>query len=111
LIKQRRHGRTHLVSTNPRRPRYHACGRHAIGGDSSFRVPADETLTDVIAEYVAAQGRSNQLAARFNLDHIAQHHIVGPVSLRFIYLGMIAETARHAGHADILAEEIQARQQ
>jgi hypothetical protein len=30
------------------------------------------------------------------------------VSLRFIYLGMIAEVARHAGHADILAEQIHA---
>jgi uncharacterized protein DUF664 len=78
--------------------------------DCSVRVSADETITDVIAEYVAAQGRSNHPAVRFNLDHIAQHHIVGPVSLRFIYLGMIAETARHAGHADILAEQIQARQ-
>jgi hypothetical protein len=31
------------------------------------------------------------------------------VSLRFIYLGMTAEVARHAGHADILAEQILAR--
>jgi hypothetical protein len=30
------------------------------------------------------------------------------VSLRFIYLGMIGEVARHAGHADILAEQIRA---
>jgi len=30
------------------------------------------------------------------------------VSLRFIYLGMIAEVARHTGHADILAEQLQA---
>jgi hypothetical protein len=28
------------------------------------------------------------------------------VSLRFIYLGLIAEIARHAGHADILVEQI-----
>jgi len=30
------------------------------------------------------------------------------VRLRFIYLGMIAEVAGHAGHADILAEQVQA---
>jgi hypothetical protein len=41
-----------------------------------------------------------------NLDDTAQHSIVGAVSLRFIYLGLIAEIARHAGHADILVEQI-----
>jgi hypothetical protein len=64
----------------------------------------------VITEYAAACRRSNELAAAFALDHIVEHHIVGAVNLRFIYLGMIAETARHAGHADILAEQIQATQ-
>jgi hypothetical protein len=28
--------------------------------------------------------------------------------LRFNYLGIIAEVARHTGHADIIAEQIQA---
>jgi hypothetical protein len=42
------------------------------------------------------------------LDDTVEHHHVGTVSLRFIYLCMIAEVSRHAGHADILAEQIQA---
>ena len=46
----------------------------------------------------------------FALDDIVEYHIVGPVSLRFIYLGMIAETARHAGLAEIIAEQIQTKQ-
>ena len=84
------------------------CDGHAVGGDSSFHVTAGETLADVIAEYAAACHRSNKLAADFELDDLVEHHIVGTVSLRFIYLGMIAEIARHAGHADILSEQIQA---
>jgi hypothetical protein len=68
----------------------------------------DETLADVITEYVAACQRSNEPAANYNLGDTVEHHLVGAVSLRFIYLGMIAEVARHAGHADILAEQIQA---
>jgi Protein of unknown function (DUF664) len=84
------------------------CDGHATGGDGSFQVADDETLADVIAEYVAACRRSNELAADFQLDATAEHHLVGTVSLRFIYLGMIAEVARHTGHADILAEQIQA---
>jgi hypothetical protein len=85
-----------------------ACDGHAIGGDGSFHVADGETLADVITEYRAACRRSNELAAEFELDDVVEHHHVGPVSLRFIYLGMIAEVARHAGHADILAEQIQA---
>lgn len=60
----------------------------------------------MITEYVAACQRSAELAANRNLDDTVTHHHVGTVSLRFIYLGMIAEVSRHAGHADILVEQI-----
>lgn len=86
-----------------------ACDGHAVGGDGSFHVTDDETLADVLTEYWAACRRSTELSARYQLDHVVDHHVVGAVSLRFIYLGMIAEVARHAGHADILAEQILAR--
>jgi hypothetical protein len=84
------------------------CDGHATGGDGSFAVADKETLVDVISEYAAACQRSRAIAAQYPLDHVAAHHIIGAVSLRFIYTGMIAETARHAGHADILAEQIKA---
>jgi hypothetical protein len=80
------------------------CDGHAVGGDGSYHVPEDETLAKVITEYGAACRRSTEIAARFHLDDVVEHHVVGTVSLRFIYLGMIAEVARHAGHADILTE-------
>jgi Protein of unknown function (DUF664) len=84
------------------------CDGHAIGGHGGFHVADGETLADGITEYVAACQRSNGLAAHHNLDDTIEHHLVGTVSLRFIYLGMLAEVTRHAGHADILAEQIQA---
>jgi Protein of unknown function (DUF664) len=84
------------------------CDGHATGGDGSFQVADDETLADVIDEYVSACRRSTELAAGCALDDVVDHHVVGRVSLRFIYVGMIAEVARHAGHADILAEQIEA---
>jgi Protein of unknown function (DUF664) len=87
-----------------------ACDGHAVGGDSSFHVSDDVTVAEVSTEYAAACRRSDELTAGFALDAIVEHHIVGPVNLRFIYVSMIAETARHAGHADILAEQIQAKQ-
>jgi hypothetical protein len=84
------------------------CSGQAIGGDGSFCVADDETLADVITEYFAAVRWSREIASEYELDNVAEHHIVGAVSLRFIYIGMIAEVARHAGHADILAEQIRA---
>jgi hypothetical protein len=84
------------------------CDGHATGGDGSFHVADGETLAEVTTEYAAACQRSNQLAADYDLDDTVEHHRVGTVSLRFIYLGMIAEVARHAGHADILVEQIMA---
>jgi hypothetical protein len=89
------------------RPLEHCTG-HAVGGDGSFYVPASETLPQVIAEYAAACATSDEIAANYTLDDTANHSLVGPVNLRFIYLGMIGEVARHAGHADILAEQIRA---
>jgi hypothetical protein len=84
------------------------CDGHAIGGDSSFFVAGEETLADVIAEYAATCEKSREIAADHSLDDTAEHHLVGRVNLRFIYLGMIGDIARHAGHADILVEQIRA---
>lgn len=85
------------------------CDGHSVGGDGSFHVDEDETLANVLTEYAAARHRSNALATLHNLDDTVEHHRVGTVSLRFIYLLMIAEVARHAGHADILVEQIRAK--
>lgn len=82
------------------------CTGHAVGGDASFVVGDHETLADVVAEYRAACATSDDIAAHYALDDTARHSLVGAVSLRFIYLGLIAEIARHAGHADILVEQI-----
>ncbi len=85
------------------------CDGHSTGGDSSFYVTADETLADVIADYAAACEKSREIAAHHSLDDTAEHHLVGTVNLRFIYLVMIGDIARHAGHADILVEQIRAK--
>ncbi|MGD1256343.1 DinB family protein [Mycobacterium seoulense] len=84
------------------------CTGEAVGGDSSFHVADHETLAQVVAEYNAACSTSDDIAAQHSLDDTAHHSLVGTVSLRFIYLGMIAEVARYAGHADILVEQIRA---
>lgn len=65
--------------------------------------PAD-TVESLIAGYQAQCARSRATASRFSLDDTAWHARRGELTLRWIYVHMIDETARHAGHADILRE-------
>ncbi|MGH2819747.1 MAG: DinB family protein [Actinomycetota bacterium] len=74
--------------------------------DGDFRVEPDETGKSLIAEYDAQCALSREVAARFQLTDVVPHPHLGEVSLRWIYVHMIEETARHAGHADILREQI-----
>jgi hypothetical protein len=82
------------------------CDGGTTPGDASFVVDDSETLADVIAEFERASERSRVIAADFDLDDIRTHPRVGDVSLRFIHLLAIEDFARHAGHGDILREQI-----
>ncbi len=87
------------------RPREQITG-NARGDAGSWEASPGETVADVIAQYAAACAESRQIAARFGLDDTVPHDQLGQVSLRWIYVHMIREHARHAGHADILREQI-----
>lgn len=80
----------------------------AMVGEDSFLVRDDETVADVIAEFERAGARARAIAADVDLDATRQHPDFGAVSLRWIYLLMIQEFARHAGHGDILREQTDA---
>jgi uncharacterized damage-inducible protein DinB len=75
----------------------------SAGGD--WNVGTDETIEGLLADYEQACEQSRETAARFILDDQMPHPRLGQVSLRWIYIHMIEETARHAGHADILREQ------
>jgi hypothetical protein len=74
--------------------------------DGDFTVASNETTESLIADYDAQCAISRQTAAEFQLDDVVPHPHLREVSLRWIYVHMIEETARHAGHADILREQI-----
>ncbi|HEY2668942.1 MAG TPA: DinB family protein [Rugosimonospora sp.] len=79
-----------------------------IGGvpqDDGWTVGAQETVADLVAEYERACTQSRQVASGFALEDSVPHPRLGRVSLRWIYVHMIEETARHAGHADVLREQ------
>lgn len=78
--------------------------------DGDFLLAPTDTVAGLLAGYDEQCARSRETAARFALDHVVPHPRLGQVSLRWIYVHMIDETARHAGHADILREQIDGSQ-
>ncbi len=73
---------------------------------ASDLVPSDDARS-VVAGYRAAIASSNEVVAACNdLDRRSARIATAPeaMSLRWVLTHMIEETARHAGHADILRE-------
>jgi len=54
----------------------------------------------------APHRRRAALVAELDLDDTYLHEMFGPMSLRWGYLHLIQEYARHNGHADVLRERI-----
>jgi uncharacterized damage-inducible protein DinB len=79
-------------------------GPNVGGGEESWDLAENETVSSLIEEYEQTCEQSRRTAARFALDDAVPELDLGQVSLRWIYVHMIEETARHAGHADILRE-------
>jgi hypothetical protein len=76
--------------------------------EESFVLSPADTVLSVRETYLAACEGSRAIAAEADLDdEYPWHH--GPVSLRFVYVHMIQELARHAGQGDILVEQLTAR--
>lgn len=75
--------------------------------DESFLLEPEDTVESVRAAFLAACEHSREVAAAHDLDEQFPWR-QGPVSLRFIYGHVIAELARHAGHGDILVEQLKA---
>ena len=72
--------------------------------DIDFRVSTTDTIESVSALYREEIARSREIVAGASLDDLSKEQNRGPRTLRWIMVHMIEETARHAGHADILRE-------
>ena len=73
--------------------------------DDDFVNLASHSLDAVVALYDAATVASTRAASGHALGDVAVRGRHGePVDLRWIYLHMIEEYARHCGHADIVRE-------
>lgn len=74
--------------------------------DRDFLVQPEDPVESLVTEYERQCQRSREIAGRFALDDVVAHPVRGSLSVRWIYVHMIEETARHAGHADIIREQI-----
>ena len=74
-------------------------------GDSDEIAGADASAD--YAAYLAECERSQQSVADLPLDHTFLHpRDKTPMSLRWVFVHMIEEYARHNGHADLIRERI-----
>jgi hypothetical protein len=74
-----------------------------------FRDLESASVEDVLELYLASIATSRSLVEGHALEEMAQKAPRGiEVDLRWIYLHMIEEYARHCGHADIIRELIDA---
>lgn len=72
--------------------------------DTSWDVDDNEQLQALVQAYEDECARSRAVVAAHELDEVVAHPQLGEVSVRWVLVHMIEETARHAGHADILRE-------
>jgi hypothetical protein len=80
---------------------------------NSFRMLEGETLAGILAAYEACAKRTDDLVR--SLPSLDQSHPLPPApwfdqgatwSARRVFVHIVAETAQHAGHADILRETL-----
>ena len=71
-----------------------------------MRVAPDETTADVVAYYERARAAADEAVDEIDLDVLGTHWSGAPISMRWVLIHMVEETARHVGHMDILRELI-----
>jgi hypothetical protein len=88
---------------------FHLTGRPTRAKwDFRMEVPADVAAADVINDYRAAAAASDQAIRTAGDPAAPLAELVNgqPLTVRWVLAHMTTETARHAGHADILREQI-----
>jgi hypothetical protein len=76
----------------------------ALGDMGDMYAKPDESADGIIANYRAATAAADRSVDELELDAPGRHHLGITVSLRWMLLTVLLDTARHAGHADIVRE-------
>ena len=76
-----------------------------VDHDFEFRLTDEDTVAAVLDRYTEECARSRSVVEAMSLDDVARRR-KRDMSVRWVLTHMIEETARHAGHLDLLRESI-----
>ena len=74
--------------------------------DADLRIEPGETTEDVLAFYGRARAAADQAIDELDIEDTGTAWFGEAVTMRWVLIYMVEETARHAGHVDILRELI-----
>lgn len=74
--------------------------------DGDLRVEPHETTADIVAFYGRARAAADRVIEDLDVDDVGTSWSGKTVSMRWVLIHMIEETARHTGHMDIVRELI-----
>ena len=74
--------------------------------EATFMVGDHDTVNDWVEKYRQQVEQSRAVAASMDLDSTCARTELIDCNLRYVLFHMLEETARHAGHADIIRETI-----
>jgi uncharacterized damage-inducible protein DinB len=74
--------------------------------NADLRARPDETTEDILAFYGRARVAADQVIDELDVEATGTAWFGETVSLRWVLIHMVEETARHAGHVDIVRELI-----
>jgi len=74
--------------------------------NADLRVGQQESTTDILAFYARARAAADLVIDELALDDLGTSWSGDTVTLRWVLIHMVEETARHAGHMDIVRELI-----
>lgn len=74
--------------------------------DESFVLTTEDTIASVVAAHRRACDDSRAAIADLDLDDVVTGNRRGPLPLRWVLMHVLRELAQHAGHADILREQV-----
>jgi uncharacterized damage-inducible protein DinB len=74
--------------------------------EADLRIRPEETTEGVLAFYGRARAAADQVIGELDVEDTGTAWFGDTVTMRWVLIHMVEETARHAGHVDILRELI-----
>lgn len=74
--------------------------------DAEFRIGMRTPLPELVADYQAQCASNRDLVAKHELDEVVTTPSGKEFTVRWVIIHMIEETARHAGHLDLIREQL-----